>query len=196
MAACGGAERTSGTAAPTDASTAVESATLDGGVAALGCGLCLADAESAPDVDSPCADGGPFFVRVEGDGPPQTLSLGGLGTPPQCDEAALGYPVGAILSCGEGCGGNYAVWACATTDGGASTFFADVDAVRYVDALGRLWTGDGSVTYSTPWGPIGTAIEGSYSVALALASAADGGSTLTLNGAFRVCHAFDAPPAP
>lgn len=33
----------------------------------------------------------------------------------------LGSPVGAILSCGEGCGGDHAVWACTTADGDVST---------------------------------------------------------------------------
>jgi hypothetical protein len=189
---CGGQGASSGGPPLPRASLGVSDASsTDGGT---GCDLCIDG--GATGASDPCADGGPFFFRIDGDGPTQTFETGGRSPPPYCSLEAFRYPIGAHLACGEGCGGDEAVWACATADGGARTIFGDMSSFQYVDANGHTWLGPASVTYSAPWSAIGTPVEGTFTAPLILASAPDSGATLTLSGSFRVCHAYDSPPAP
>ena len=68
---------------------------------------------------------------------------------------------------------------------------SDAGLVAYNDATGHARSGQGEVTFNE-WGPIGTVLEGTYAVPLALVAHPDAGPTLSLSGSFRVCHAYDA----
>jgi hypothetical protein len=141
---------------------------------------------------SPCADAGDLFVEVTGDGPVQTYQAG-------CAYSTVPYG-GSQFVGGEGSSAQQSVvTGCAppSTLTIASWLLdaGDTDAatLMYDDRDGGTWRGSGTL-HIARWSPVGSALEGSYSGLVA--ALADGGPSLGLSGSFRVCHAYDGPPAP
>jgi hypothetical protein len=160
------------------------------------------DAATAP----PCADAGDLFIEVAGDGPMQTYRGG-------CQFAAIPFG-GHVYAGGEGDSvGEGAVTACVGATLSvrpAQPWFVylssplsdvgdtDAAALMYDDADGRRWIGTAAL-HVAQWSAVGGTIEGSYSGTATVDAGAspDGGAPrLGLTGNFRVCHAFDGPPAP
>lgn len=149
--------------------------------------------------DIPCADAGPFFFRIAGDGPDETWQF-------ECGNAPWTFPVAFRQFEGEGDGeGRETAAACGTLDAGTlavsvgaflvTAGTSDGGFVAYTDATGRAWSGQGEVTFDQ-WGAVGTAVEGSFAALVVLGAHSDAGATLSLSGSFRVCHAYDGEPAP
>jgi hypothetical protein len=197
---CGGTEHAS-EAGDAASEAAVESTaptdTLDAGGFQLG----PSDASDfVPEASAdPCGDAGPFFFQITGDGPDKTWDV-------ECGYSPWNVPVAFRGFGGEGDGvGHETAAACASFDAGASLISvsayqrsagtSDAGLIAYSDATGRAWSGQGTVTFNE-WGPIGTVVDGTYTVPVSLVAHPDAGSTLSLSGSFRVCHAFDGEPAP
>jgi hypothetical protein len=183
LSACGSGSKASG---PPPASAAPDAGSPDpdaGGFFA-----------SPPDASnpSPCAGAGDVFVEVTGDGPMQTYQAG-------CAYSTVPYGGSQFIG-GEGSSTQQSVvTGCAPPSTLTITSWlldaGDTDAATlvYDNRDGGAWRGSGTL-HIARWPPVGGALEGSYNGLVA--PLADGGASLGLSGTFRVCHAFDGPPAP